>query len=154
MAEAGMPWTPEDPWWVRDNLREAIDRLVDLGYTVRGGQAEDPELIDPGGSAVETWREDYPYEERMSREEYEAEKYRLQVELLKFQYWGQDHGLKNVIVFEGRDAAGKGGTINASPNIWIPARPGPSRWANRRTANRASGISSGTFNTCQRPVRS
>ena len=84
---------------------------MELGYTVRGGQGEDPELIDPGGSAVETWREDYPYEERMSREEYELEKYRLQVELLKFQYWGQDHGLKNVIVFEGRDAAGKGGTI-------------------------------------------
>jgi polyphosphate kinase 2 len=47
----------------------------------------------------------------MSREEYELEKYRLQVELLKFQYWGQDLDLKHVIVFEGRDAAGKGGTI-------------------------------------------
>ena len=111
MAQAGSPWTPGDHWWVRDNLRHAIDRLVELGYTVSGGQGEDPELIDPGGSAVETWREDYPYDVRMSREEYEAEKYRLQVELLKFQYWGQDHGLKNVIVFEGRDAAGKGGTI-------------------------------------------
>ena len=111
MTQAGMPWTPGDPWWVRDNLREAIDRLVKVGYTVRGGQGEDPELIDPGGLAVETWREDYPYDVRMSREEYELEKYRLQVELLKFQYWGQDHGLKNVIVFEGRDAAGKGGTI-------------------------------------------
>ena len=111
MAQARSPWTPGDQWWVKDNLRHAIDRLVELGYTVRGGQGEDPELIDPGGSAVETWREDYPYEERMSRAEYELEKYRLQVELLKFQYWGQDHGLKNVIVFEGRDAAGKGGTI-------------------------------------------
>ena len=105
------PWTPVDQWWVRDNLREAIDRLVELGYTVRGGEGEDPELIDPGGSAVETWREEYPYDRRMSRDEYEQEKYRLQVELLKFQYWGQDHGLKNVVVFEGRDAAGKGGTI-------------------------------------------
>ena len=105
------PWTPEDPWWVRDNLREAIDHLVEQGYTVSGGHGEDPELIDPGGSAVQTWREDYPYGERMSREEYELEKYRLQIELLKFQYWGQDRGLKVVIVFEGRDAAGKGGTI-------------------------------------------
>jgi polyphosphate kinase 2 len=111
MAHAGSPWTPGDQWWVRDNLRETIDHLVELGYTVSGGQGEDPELIDPGGSAVETWREDYPYDRRMSREKYEAEKYRLQIELLKFQYWGQDHGLKNVIVFEGRDAAGKGGTI-------------------------------------------
>lgn len=111
MVEAEKPWTPEDPWWVRDNLRAAIDRLVELGYTVRGGQGEDPELIDPGGSAVETWREDYPYDERMTRDAYEAEKYLLQIELLKFQYWGQDRGYKNVIVFEGRDAAGKGGTI-------------------------------------------
>lgn len=100
-----------DQWWIRENLREAIDRLVDLGYTVRGGQGEDPELIDPGGSAVETWREDFPYPERLGREEYDLEKYRLQVELLKFQYWSQDQGLRQVIVFEGRDAAGKGGTI-------------------------------------------
>jgi polyphosphate kinase 2 len=111
MMQDRRPWTPVDQWWVRDNLREAIDRLVELGYTVRGGEGEDPELIDPGGSAVETWREEYPYDRRMSREEYEQEKYRLQVELLKFQYWGQDNGLKNVVVFEGRDAAGKGGTI-------------------------------------------
>ena len=111
MDDAAARWPAQNPWWVRENLREAIDDLVDRGYTVRGGQGEDPELIDPMGSAVETWREDFPYEERMTREEYELEKYRLQVELLKFQYWGQDHGLRQVIVFEGRDAAGKGGTI-------------------------------------------
>ena len=111
MAELGGPGTPEDQGWLRENLREAIDHLVEMGYTVRGGQGEDPELIHPGGSAVQTWREDYPYEQRMSREEYELEKYRLQVELLKFQYWGQDQELRHVIVFEGRDAAGKGGTI-------------------------------------------
>ncbi|WP_336711160.1 polyphosphate kinase 2 [Arthrobacter sp. USHLN218] len=111
MTEGGRTWTPEDRWLVRDNLREFIDQLVDLGYEVHGSQGEDPELINPGGSAVETWREDYPYEHRMTREEYEVEKYKLQIELLKFQYWGQDVGHKHVIVFEGRDAAGKGGTI-------------------------------------------
>ncbi|MCG2623739.1 polyphosphate kinase 2 [Arthrobacter sp. I2-34] len=111
MDHTHMPWAPEDQWLVRDNLREFIDKLVELGYTVRGGQGEDPELINPGGSAIQTWREDYPYNERMTREAYEVEKYRLQIELLKFQYWGQDHGLRHVIVFEGRDAAGKGGTI-------------------------------------------
>ncbi|WP_043845846.1 polyphosphate kinase 2 [Crystallibacter crystallopoietes] len=111
MNEAGRGWTPEDRWLVRENLREFIDQLVDLGYEVKGGQGEDPELINPGGSAVETWREDYPYDERMTREEYELEKYKLQIELLKFQYWGQDEGHKHVLVFEGRDAAGKGGTI-------------------------------------------
>ena len=47
----------------------------------------------------------------MSRNDYEVEKYLLQIELLKFQYWAQDTGQKHVIVFEGRDAAGKGGTI-------------------------------------------
>ena len=101
----------EDREPARENLREFIDKLMGQGYTVRDGQSPDPDLIDPGGSAVETWREDYPYEERMSREEYELEKYQLQIELLKFQYWGQEHDLRHVIVFEGRDAAGKGGTI-------------------------------------------
>lgn len=93
------------------NLREYIDRLRVEGYTVHGSKGEDPMLIAPDGSAVETWREDYPYEELIDREAYEEEKYRLQVELLKFQYWSEDSGAKHVLVFEGRDAAGKGGTI-------------------------------------------
>lgn len=95
----------------RVNLREFIDRLVNEGYTVGGPEGADPVLIDPRGRAVNTWRQDYPYEELLSREEYEEEKYKLQVELLKLQYWGQDHGKKHLIIFEGRDAAGKGGTI-------------------------------------------
>ena len=47
----------------------------------------------------------------MSRRTYEAEKARLQAELLKVQIWAQDTGQKFAMVFEGRDAAGKGGTI-------------------------------------------
>ncbi len=47
----------------------------------------------------------------MSRKNYEKQKYRLQVELLKLQKWVQDTGQRVVILFEGRDAAGKGGTI-------------------------------------------
>ncbi len=93
------------------NLREYIDRLRIEGYTVRGGKGEDPILIAPDGSAVETWRDDYPYEELLDRDTYEDEKYLLQIEFLKFQYWTQDVGAKHIIVFEGRDAAGKGGTI-------------------------------------------
>ena len=96
----------------RVNLREFIDRLVSNGFTVGDPEGTDPTLIDPQGRAVETWREDYPYDELMSRDEYEDEKYKLQVELLKLQYWGQDTGMKHLIIFEGRDAAGKGGTIN------------------------------------------
>ncbi|WP_370890121.1 polyphosphate kinase 2 [Janibacter sp. GXQ6167] len=93
------------------NLREYIDRLRVEGYTVQGAADEDPVLIAPDGSAVETWRQGYPYDELMDRDTYELEKYQLQVELLKFQYWTQDVGAKHVLVFEGRDAAGKGGTI-------------------------------------------
>ncbi|WP_349828760.1 polyphosphate kinase 2 [Brevibacterium litoralis] len=93
------------------SLREYIDTLRLEGYTVRGGHTNDPDLIDPHGNAVETWQDGYPYEKLMGRQEYELEKYKLQIELLKFQYWTQDTGHKHIIVFEGRDAAGKGGTI-------------------------------------------
>ena len=81
------------------NLREYIDTLRTEGYTVRGGKGEDPVLIAPDGRAVETWRDDYPYDELLDRDAYEEEKYRLQIELLKFQYWTQDVGAKHVLVF-------------------------------------------------------
>ncbi len=55
--------------------------------------------------------EDYPYHERMHRKEYEALKQELQIELLKVQSWVKQSGQKIVLLFEGRDAAGKGGTI-------------------------------------------
>ncbi|MET0860972.1 MAG: polyphosphate kinase 2 [Microbacterium sp.] len=94
-----------------EGLREYIEHLRQQGYTVRDGHTPDPDLIDPQGNAVYTWQEGYPYTELMSRDEYELEKYKLQVELLKFQYWLEDTGRKAIILFEGRDAAGKGGTI-------------------------------------------
>lgn len=53
----------------------------------------------------------YPYRARLRRGEYEAEKKRLQVELLKVQSWVKATGQRVVMLFEGRDAAGKGGTI-------------------------------------------
>lgn len=59
--------------------------------------------------AFETGR--YPYSRKMARRVYEAEKAQLQAELLKVQIWAQETGEKFVILFEGRDAAGKGGTI-------------------------------------------
>jgi polyphosphate kinase 2 len=68
-------------------------------------------LLGPDGAAVDTWREGYPYDERLSRAEYEATKRLLQIELLKLQNWVKDTGTRIVILFEGRDAAGKGGTI-------------------------------------------
>ncbi len=53
----------------------------------------------------------YPYKEKMPRAKYEKLKTELQVELLKMQNWVKDTGQRIVILFEGRDAAGKGGTI-------------------------------------------
>ena len=53
----------------------------------------------------------YPYKDRINRKQYEIEKARLQIELLKVQNWVKMTGQKVVIIFEGRDAAGKGGTI-------------------------------------------
>ena len=58
------------------------------------------------------WRKGgYPYKNLMSRKSYEKQKYTLQVELLKLQAWVKETGARVMIVFEGRDAAGKGGTI-------------------------------------------
>jgi polyphosphate kinase 2 len=68
--------------------------------------------IHPDEELAPGWRDGgYPYQNLMSRRSYEREKYRLQVELLKLQAWVKDTGQKVVILFEGRDAAGKGGTI-------------------------------------------
>ncbi len=62
---------------------------------------DDPVLLDAAGLAVDTWRENYPYDERLTRNEYEEQKRLLQIELLKLQKWSQAHGLRHVIVFEG-----------------------------------------------------
>ncbi|UCB56264.1 MAG: polyphosphate kinase 2 [Thiotrichales bacterium] len=53
----------------------------------------------------------YPYKKKMAREEYEDSKQQLQIELLKMQGWVKETGQRLVILCEGRDAAGKGGTI-------------------------------------------
>lgn len=72
---------------------------------------DEPVLRWKDGRLVDTWREGYPYPERMPRPDYEITKRLLQIELLKLQNWVKDTGQRLVIVFEGRDAAGKGGTI-------------------------------------------
>lgn len=53
----------------------------------------------------------HPYPEKIPSEDYEKEKRLLQAELLKVQKWVKDSGERIIIIFEGRDAAGKGGTI-------------------------------------------
>lgn len=68
--------------------------------------------VHPDDELVPNWREGiYPYKNLMSRKNYEKTKYDLQVELLKLQLWAKESGSRIVILFEGRDAAGKGGTI-------------------------------------------
>ncbi len=54
---------------------------------------------------------EYPYSKKLGRKEYERQKAKLQAELLKVQKWVGETGQKFVLLFEGRDAAGKGGTI-------------------------------------------
>ena len=53
----------------------------------------------------------YPYPTKLSTRKYESDKAKLQVELLKMQKWVKESGQRIVFLFEGRDAAGKGGTI-------------------------------------------
>ena len=62
----------------------------------------------------------YPYAQRMSYEEYYDHKLPLQVELVKLQNWIRDAGERVIILFEGRDAAGKGGTIRRFMEHWNP----------------------------------
>ncbi|MEW1956741.1 polyphosphate kinase 2 [Kineococcus sp. NPDC059986] len=88
----------------------AVQLTPDLGMTVRDDEDE-PELLLADGRAVDTWREDYPYDSRLDRAEYEHDKRLLQIELLKLQRWLKDSGERLVVLCEGRDAAGKGGTI-------------------------------------------
>ena len=90
-----------------DDLAKLKDLFANhaLANQVRTGSQKDDELSDD-------WRNGgYPYKNRLSRKTYEKQKYHLQVELLKLQSWVRETGQKVVIVFEGRDAAGKGGTI-------------------------------------------
>ena len=53
----------------------------------------------------------YPYKDKMKRKAYERELVALQIELLKVQRWAKETGKRFLLIFEGRDAAGKGGTI-------------------------------------------
>jgi polyphosphate kinase 2 len=91
---------------------ESSDLLDQLPHLrVDSSDDDEPLLLRADGQPVDTWRERYPYPERMQREEYERTKRLLQIELLKLQYWIKATGERLIVLFEGRDAAGKGGTI-------------------------------------------
>jgi polyphosphate kinase 2 len=83
---------------------------ITVGGTKRKFDIEDRKLP--------SWIEDnhltaggYPYDERMKKKAYEEQLEALQIELVKLQYWVQASGTRVMCLFEGRDAAGKGGTI-------------------------------------------
>jgi polyphosphate kinase 2 len=91
-------------------LEESVALLRGL-LRQQGVKSEDLS-VNPDDELVKDWRDGgYPYKNLMQRKNYERQKYRLQVELLKLQAWVKETGQKVVILFEGRDAAGKGGTI-------------------------------------------
>lgn len=94
--------TPEfelTPPGVPDFANE-IDSLRSLEHQVYGKE-----------STSTAWKKGYPYKTKMPRAKYEREKRKLQIELLKLQTWVKETGQKLIIIFEGRDAAGKGGAI-------------------------------------------
>ncbi|MBZ0217283.1 MAG: polyphosphate kinase 2 [Fimbriimonadaceae bacterium] len=81
-----------------EEARNAAHRLAEM----RGDPDEIRRIFENG---------EYPYKTKISTKTYEKEKAQLQVELLKVQEWVKATGQKAVLIFEGRDAAGKGGTI-------------------------------------------
>jgi polyphosphate kinase 2 len=96
-----VPAADPDPVAVPQDAGEGFDRV---------GPSSFPHAdADAIREAFESGK--YPYARPMGRIRYEQEKARLQAELLKVQIWAQDTGQKFVILMEGRDAAGKGGTI-------------------------------------------
>ncbi|MFD8423862.1 polyphosphate kinase 2 [Streptomyces sp. NPDC059466] len=92
-------------------MDEAEKLLLD-GLTVDQSRPEQPVLLDEDGLAIATWRENYPYDRKVRRKEYERQKRLLQIEMLKLQRWARNTGARVIVVCEGRDAAGKGGTIH------------------------------------------
>ncbi len=102
---------PTDPAQARSTdlkeIRTLKRQAASLAKPARksGRRHADAELNDGWENAP------YPYKYRLSTRAYEAQKRLLQVELLKLQAWVKETGQRVVILFEGRDAAGKGGTI-------------------------------------------
>jgi polyphosphate kinase 2 len=83
---------------------DELDEIAELGAELRSRRG-----AEPAGDTA--WREGYPYLARLSRPKYERTKRLLQIELLKLQAHVKDSGTRLVVLFEGRDAAGKGGAI-------------------------------------------
>ena len=91
---------------------ELLDDLAgELGLYLRQRDRGAPALVTADGRPAQTWREGFPYPERLGKKSYAAAKRDLQIELLKLQRSVKQARQRVVILFEGRDAAGKGGAI-------------------------------------------
>ena len=80
-----------------------VERVFDVNNPVLPDWVDKKKLSSGG----------YPYDKKMKEDDYEETLVKLQVELVKLQAWQQQSGRRVLILFEGRDAAGKGGTIAA-----------------------------------------
>ena len=80
-----------------------LERLHD--YRVVDDDDDDPVLVNRDGQPVDTWREGYPYQERMTRPDYERDKRLLQIELLKLQNWVKASGERLVVQERSRQRA-------------------------------------------------
>jgi polyphosphate kinase 2 len=95
-----------------DDRRALCAALTQQASPKSKGKGKNASHESPDEALAADWREGgYPYKNLLRRSAYEKEKFRLQVELLKLQAWVKETGERVVILFEGRDAAGKGGAI-------------------------------------------
>src|SRR5215467_2960388 len=88
-----------DADWIREELADSFDEELEL------------ELDDQRLAGLLDEMAEKPEQETIDRRLYFKELFRLQGELIKLQEWVEEHKLKLVVLFEGRDAAGKGGVI-------------------------------------------
>ena len=95
----------------KDEDSRAVE--IKIGDKTRIFNIDDPKLPDwVDDKALESGG--YPYDKKMDKDEYEETLEKLQVELVKVQFWLQETGHRIISVFEGRDAAGKGGSIHVT----------------------------------------
>ena len=128
----------------RIRLLRLLLRQERLNYATTSSREDNPDDI-----LVKDWRSGvYPYKNRLNRKTYEKEKFGLQVELLKLQAWIKETGQRVVILFEGRDAAGKG-SWNTSIRVelaWL-------LWKSPMIVNSDSGTSNAMSNTYPREAK-
>ena len=107
-------------------------------------KAEKKRFLDPG----------YPHSKKMKTDDYEAEIAALHIELVKLQAWVKETGERVAIVFEGRDAAGKGGTIKRFREYLNPRGARVVALSKPSDVERGQWYSSAISSTCRRRARS